>query len=64
MDIIKTIALCSTLMLLAYIVADMDSELQVQAKEQALYCEMVSLHLEDETLGWPDYKGTYERACK
>jgi len=51
-------------MLLAYIVADMDSELQVQAKEQALYCEMVSLHMQDETLGWPDYKGTYERACK
>jgi hypothetical protein len=51
-------------MLLAYIVADMDSELQVRAKEQGLYCEMVSLHLEDETLGWPDYKGTYESACK
>ena len=64
MNLVKTIALCSALMLLAYIVADMDSELEVQAKEQGLYCEMVSLHLEDETLGWPDYKGTYEEACK
>ena len=64
MHLIKTIALCGTLMLLAYIVAGMDSELQVQEKEQALYCEMVSLHLGDETLGWPDYKGTYQEACK
>jgi hypothetical protein len=51
-------------MLLAYISAGMDSELDVQIQEQGLYCEMVSLHLEDKTLGWPDYKGTYEEACK
>ena len=64
MNLVKTIALCSALMLLAYIAAGMDSELEVQAKEQGLYCEMVSLHLKDETLGWPDYKGTYQEACK
>jgi hypothetical protein len=51
-------------MLLAYFLGSLDSELDVQIQEQGLYCEMVSLHLEDETLGWPDYKGTYESACK
>ena len=64
MDIIKTIALCSALILLAYFVGSLDSELEVKIQEQGLYCEMVSLHMQDETLGWPDYKGTYERACK
>ena len=64
MNLIKTIALCSALALSAYLLGNMDSELEVQIQEQGLYCEMVSLHLEDETLGWPDYRGTYEEACK
>lgn len=64
MNLVKTIALCSALALLAYLLGNMESELEVQIQEQGLYCEMVSLHLEDETLGWPDYRGTYEEACK
>lgn len=36
----------------------------IQSHETALYCEMVSIHLEDETLGWPDYRGTYDEVCK
>lgn len=36
----------------------------IEAQETALYCEMVSIHLEDETLGWPDYRGTYDEVCK
>ena len=34
MNAIKTIALCSALMLLAYLVGSLDSELEVQIQEQ------------------------------
>ena len=63
MNLFKTIALCSSLMLLAYALKGMESESEVQVKEQDLYCEMVSLHLDDKTLGWPDYKGIYDSVC-
>lgn len=36
----------------------------IESHETALYCEMVSIHNADETLGWPDYKGTYDEVCK
>jgi hypothetical protein len=31
--------------------------------QQALYCEMVSLHKQDKSLGWPDFKGNYSEVC-
>jgi hypothetical protein len=34
-------------------------------QEQALYCEMVeTFNTTGGEFGWPDYKGTYEGACK
>jgi len=27
------------------------------------YCEMVKLHRQDKSLGWPDYDGIYDTAC-
>ena len=33
-----------------------------QAQDQ-LYCEMVSLHKQDNSVGWPDYKGIYATHC-
>jgi len=32
--------------------------------DESLYCEMVTLHKQDRTLGWPDYQGTYNKLCK
>jgi len=28
------------------------------------YCEMVKLHKQDKSLGWPDYDGIYAQSCK
>ena len=34
-------------------------------QEQALYCEMVSIHkTTGGEYGWPDYKGTYQEYCE
>lgn len=32
--------------------------------QQSLYCEMVALHKQDKTVGWPDYKGVYAEVCE
>lgn len=29
-----------------------------------LYCDMVRLHKEFPSLGWPDYRGSYAKDCK
>ena len=28
------------------------------------YCEMVKLHKQDPSTGWPDYDGIYDTACR
>ena len=28
------------------------------------YCEMVKLHKQDPSVGWPDYDGIYDTACR
>lgn len=32
--------------------------------EEANYCEMVKLHKQDKSMGWPDYDGIYAQSCK
>jgi hypothetical protein len=39
-------------------------EEQEEDRELQRYCEMVTLHNQDVTLGWPDFKGIYEEQCK
>lgn len=46
----------------------MDPESNVEVEEQAAYCEMVSIWMNDprpeiDRAGWPDYKGTYSEFC-
>ena len=36
----------------------------IESHETALYCEMVAIHKADQTLGWPDYKRTYDEVCE
>lgn len=31
--------------------------------EEAQYCDLVALHKRDPTLGWPDYRGTFDQLC-
>ena len=28
------------------------------------YCDMVKLHKQDPSVGWPDYDGIYAQSCK
>lgn len=28
------------------------------------YCEMVKLHKQDQSVGWPDYDGIFNETCK
>ena len=56
------LALLTSAVLASLILEDQPDELE---QEQALYCEMVATHkTTGGEYGWPDYKGTYERACK
>lgn len=32
-------------------------------REQAMYCEMVELHKQDPSVGWPDYNHNYNEVC-
>jgi hypothetical protein len=36
----------------------------IESHETALYCEMVAINKADQTLGWPDYKRTYDEVCE
>lgn len=33
-------------------------------RQQSEYCEMVNAHRHDPTIGWPDYRHTYQTECK
>ena len=43
------------------LVGTMDAEDEKAQLEH--YCEMVKLHKQDKSLGWPDYDGIYNTAC-
>lgn len=69
MNIIKTVALCSALMLLAFISASMDSDLDIERMEDRIYCENVDVwnqYIREDggsDYGHPDYKGIYQSTC-
>lgn len=54
-------AILAGLMLLG-VMGTMDAE-DAQA-QLGHYCEMVKLHNQDPSVGWPDYDGIYHEACK
>lgn len=54
-------AILAGLMLLG-VMGTMDAE-DEQAQLRR-YCEMVKLHKQDQSVGWPDYDGIYHEACK
>lgn len=37
-----------------------DDSLELQQKQ---YCELVRLHQQDDSLGWPDYKNRFDKDC-
>ena len=60
----RILAVIGTICFLAFISVDsrnMKSEMQT---EQSLYCDMVALHKTDVSLGWPDFKNIYKKACQ
>ena len=44
------------------LVGTMDAEDEQAQLEH--YCEMVKLHKQDPSTGWPDYDGIYDESCK
>ena len=44
------------------LVGTMDAE--DEQAQQDLYCEMVKLHKQDPSVGWPDYRGEFDELCK
>ena len=54
-------AFLAVLMLFGMVGA-MDAEDEQAQLEQ--YCEMVNLHKQDPSTGWPDYDGIYAESCK
>lgn len=44
------------------LVGTMDAEDEQLQLEH--YCEMVKLHKQDPSIGWPDYDGIYDTACR
>lgn len=49
-------------LILFALVGTMDAEDEQLQLEH--YCEMVKLHKQDPSTGWPDYDGIYREACK
>jgi len=47
----------------AFLVAGATDQ-DIESHETALYCEMAPINKADQTLGWPDYKRTYNEVCK
>ena len=45
-------------------ITDTPSELDISDIMTQRYCEMVRLHNEDPSIGWPDYKRIYDKECK
>lgn len=44
------------------VMGTMDAEDEQAQLER--YCEMVKLHKQDKSMGWPDYDGIYAQSCK
>jgi len=57
------ILLLFTVLLIAGAIAGATDQ-DIESHETALYCEMVAINKADQTLGWPDYKRTYNEVCK
>ena len=49
--------------LIAYFSVSAD-DYEAELEEGRLYCEMVTLNMEDPSSGWPDYKGIYDKECE
>lgn len=60
----NALTLCAILagLLLFGLVGTMDAEDEKLQLEH--YCEMVKLHKQDPTVGWPDYDGIYDTVCR
>ena len=57
-----TICAILAVFILFGLVGTMDAEDEQAQLEH--YCEMVKLHKQDPSVGWPDYDGIYREACK
>ena len=57
-----TICAILAVFILFGLVGTMDAEDEQAQLEH--YCEMVKLHKQDPSVGWPDHDGIYREACK
>jgi|SaaInl5LU_22_DNA_1037371.scaffolds.fasta_scaffold44777_2 hypothetical protein len=65
MSLLQTIwASTGILLLFTVLLIAGATDQDIESHETALYCEMVAIHKADQTLGWPDYKRTYNEVCK
>jgi hypothetical protein len=65
MSLLQTIwASTGILLLFTVLLISGATDQDIESHETALYCEMVAINKADQTLGWPDYKRTYEEVCK
>ena len=60
-DNFTTICAIGAGLVLFGLVGSMDAEDEQAQLEN--YCEMVKLHKQDPSVGWPDYDGIYDTAC-
>lgn len=65
MSLLQTIwSLTAFLALFTVLLVAGATDQDIESDETALYCEMVAINKADQTLGWPDYKRTYNEVCK
>jgi hypothetical protein len=65
MSLLQTIwASTGILLLFTVLLVAGATDQDIESHETALYCEMVAINKADQTLGWPDYKRTYNEVCK
>lgn len=65
MSLLQTIwASTGILLLFTVLLVAGATDQDIESHETALYCEMVAINKADQALGWPDYKRTYDEACK
>lgn len=65
MSLLQTIwASTGILLLFTVLLIAGATDQDIESHETALYCEMVAINKADQTLGWPDYKRTYNEVCK
>ena len=65
MSLLQTIwASTGILLLFTVLLIAGATDQDIESHETALYCEMVAINKADQTLGWPDYKRTYDEVCE